>query len=329
MEERQEINAEWWAALLRAEDLDDYPAPELLSLLFDRRLRDEHLGELERQVIEVLATATSALANPKDWLHPFRPAVEFGGRRSSLPSDLDRDQSALLARLAPIIEEPSLRARVADVAWFYGDRSNVALLDLAIDDYRSAPLAEGVWFHTGKDAWQRAFELVKRRGPDGRARADEMAQRLKAEVLAGRVQDRWRIRDCAGLLRENVRLSSDDVRSIAEHLVALAADATDPPLSRGLEQEAAVWFRDHDANAMNGCIERIAHTYVAEARVAAGVNAGALAEGFFLENAISTLRTLPRRYRTDRGLEDLIAALRQRLTTSREIWDRIHDAHRF
>ncbi len=108
MEERQEINAEWWAALLRAEDLDDYPAPELLSLLFDRRLRDEHLGELERQVIEVLATATSALANPKDWLHPFRPAVEFGGRRSSLPSDLDRDQSALLARLAPIIEEPSL-----------------------------------------------------------------------------------------------------------------------------------------------------------------------------------------------------------------------------
>ena len=146
-----------------------------------------------------------------------------------------------------------------------------------------------------------------------------MAQRLKAEVLAGRVQDRWRIRDCAGLLRENVRLSSDDVRSIAEHLVALAADATDPPLSRGLEQEAAVWFRDHDANAMNGCIERIAHTYVAEARVAADANAGALAEGFFLENAISTLRTLPRRYRTDRGLEDLIAALRQRLTTSREI----------
>ena len=152
MEERQEINAEWWAALLRAEDLDDYPAPELLSLLFDRRLRDEHLGELERQVIEVLATATSALANPKDWLHPFRPAVEFGGRRSSLPSDLDRDQSALLARLAPIIEEPSLRARVADVAWFYGDRSNVALLDLAIDDYRSAPLAEGVSYHTGGEA---------------------------------------------------------------------------------------------------------------------------------------------------------------------------------
>ncbi|MGH3337983.1 MAG: DUF7380 domain-containing protein, partial [Propionibacteriaceae bacterium] len=43
-------------------------------------------------------------------------------------SSLTDEQRALLALIAPLIEQPSLRARVADVAWFYGERSRTDLV---------------------------------------------------------------------------------------------------------------------------------------------------------------------------------------------------------
>lgn len=103
-------------------------------------------------------------------------------------------------------------------------------------------------------------------------------------------------------------------------MVLAADDAADPRLSRHLEREAAAWFSESDADSMSGCIERGARTYIAEAdaRVASDPNAGALVEGHFLEKAIATLRTLPRRYRVDHGIEELIAELRERLVSSRE-----------
>jgi hypothetical protein len=71
---------------------------------------------------------------------------------------------------------------------------------------------------------------------------------------------------------------------------------------------------------MHACIERVARTYIAEAdtRLAADPNSGALVESHFLDKAIATLRTLPRRYRVEHGSEELIARLRERLGNSRE-----------
>ena len=77
----------------------------------------------------------------------------FGGtlsKRTVVPADLGADQVALLARVAPLVERDDLRARVADVAWVYGDRSDVAMLDRAIDAYRAAPLTGDVWFSVGR-----------------------------------------------------------------------------------------------------------------------------------------------------------------------------------
>jgi hypothetical protein len=87
-----------------------------------------------------------ATLNSGDWQQPFTPFMKFGGRRSILPSDLTDEQKTLVARIAPLIEQPSLRARVADVAWFYGERSKTDLVDLAIDGYTAMPLTVDVWY---------------------------------------------------------------------------------------------------------------------------------------------------------------------------------------
>ncbi|WP_443670019.1 DUF7380 domain-containing protein [Gordonia sputi] len=128
---------------------------------------------------------SSAMLNAEDWLEPFTPAMQFGGQRTVVPADMDSEQLALLARIAPLVERDDLRARVADVAWCYGDRSDIAMLDRGIDAYRAAPLTGDVWFSVGRDAWVRAFELAARRGADGQARVQEVSGALTAQILGG------------------------------------------------------------------------------------------------------------------------------------------------
>ncbi len=315
------IDPTWWACAFETEDHTEFESPLRLSVEFNRMLEEQGLSGLQRKVIEVLAAVTSPMLKPGDWLTPFTPAMQFGNRRSIVPSDLDPDQLAMLACLAPLIEQPSLRARVADIAWFYGDRSNVAMLDIAIDAYRAAPLTEPAWISGGKAAWQRAFELVKRRSSNGSDRVDEMTAALVAAVLGARITDRFFAPDCAAMLRENARLDSPTVTAVAKHLVALAAhEEAEPRLSRHLEREAAAWFRASDSDSKHACIERVARTYIAEAdlRLDSDPDSGALVESHSLEKAIETFRTLPRRYRAEHGIEELIAGLRERLDNSRE-----------
>lgn len=140
------IDPSWWEDVLAAALDDPYEPPELLSTHLEQAAADPSVTGLHELVLQVLAMVSSAMLNPEDWLEPFTPAMQFGGKRTVVPADLDADQVALLARIAPLVERDDLRARVADVAWVCGDRSDIAMLDRAIDAYRAAPLTGDVWF---------------------------------------------------------------------------------------------------------------------------------------------------------------------------------------
>ncbi len=317
------IDPSWWEDVLAAASLDDpYEPPELLSTHLERAAADPSVTGLHELALQVLAMVSSAMLNPEDWLEPFTPAMQFGGKRTVVPADLDADQVALLARIAPLVERDDLRARVADVAWVYGDRSDIAMLDRAIDAYRAAPLTGDVWFSVGKDAWVRAFALAARRGADSQARTQDMSDALKAQVLAGQVTDNFRTVGFAETLRQHGRVDASGRAEVSEALFALAAKASSvtPRLSRHLEREALAWLGGSDAAAANAATERVARTYIAEAdsRIQADPKAGALVEGHFLEKAIAVLRTMPRSYRLENGLDELIDDLRIRLRESRE-----------
>lgn len=319
--EKDDIDPEWWTSAFDATDLDEFEAPERLSVEFDRMRKEPRMGDFQREVLEVLAAATSAMLKPGDWLEPYQPAMELAdGRRSILPSDLSTERIALLARIAPLVEQQALKARVADVAWTYGDRSNLAMIDMATDAYRAAPLTDAIWFSTGKNAWQRAFDLANRLGTSGAARIAEMTEALRAEILAGTAEDGFRVPGCAQLLHENSRVDVATAAAIAEHLISLAAtEGIAPRLSRHLEREAAAWSRSSEDDP-HACVDRIARTYIAEAdaRIATDPKGGALVEGHFLEKAIAQFRTLPRSYRVDHGIEELISELRERLSDTRQ-----------
>lgn len=316
--ETDDIDPSWWAPAYDGEGVEDYEPAELLSSRL-QELAKEASDEFQKMVLEVLTRVSSAMLNPDDWLAPFSPAIQFGDRRSPVPADLTKEQVALLARIAPLVDRGDLRARVADVAWYYGDRSNVALLDMAVDAYRAAPLTGEVWFSVGNDAWRRGLELARRRGPDGRARIEEMTKALKERLLTSTVEDRFFAENLAALLRKNGRPSAQERVEVADHLGGLAADAAEehPRLSRHFERERAAWLAG-DNDTFNAATERIARTYIAEAdsRLEADPGGGAMAAGLFLEKAIATLRLLPRSYRVANGIEDLIGELRDRLQSA-------------
>jgi hypothetical protein len=317
------INPSWWEDVLAAASLNDpYEPPELLSTRFEQAAADPSVTGLHERVLQVLAMVSSAMLNAEDWLEPFTPAIQFDGKRTVVPADLVADQVALLARIAPLVERDDLRARVADVAWIHGDRSDIAMLDRAIDAYRSAPLTGDAWFSVAKDAWVRAFALAARRGADGQARVQEMSDALKAQVLAGQVTDNFRTVGFAETLRQHGRVDAAGRAEVRGALFALAAKASSvtPRLSRHLEREALAWLGGSDAAAANAANERIARTYIAEAdsRIQTDPNAGSLVEGHFLEKAVAVLRTIPRSYRLENGLDELIDDLRIRLRESRE-----------
>ncbi|MGY4769771.1 DUF7380 domain-containing protein (plasmid) [Kribbella sp. CWNU-51] len=315
-----EIDPAWWENIIGA--ARDLEQPEALATEFSARLRQNDLGELERQVIEALAVATAAMLQPDNWLEPFKPAIVWGDRRSALPSDLTPGQIATLATVAPMIQETTLRARVADVAWFYGNRGAAELLTLAIDTYRSCPLDREDWATVGEESWRRALQLAKRLGRRGSEPVQAMCSAMQEKILNATLADGYFITWVSRLLNESVRLSHDDARQMAGRLLELAAEAlsTNPRLSRYFEREASSWFgRCGEEAKAQDCVARIAETYVfaADARMAADASS-ALAAGLEIEKAISRLRGLPRSYRQAHGLERRIDELRARLHDLRQ-----------
>lgn len=110
------IDPSWWEDVLAGSVDGPYEPPELLSAHLERAAADPSVTGLHELVLQVLSMASQAMLNPDDWLEPFTPAMQLGGKRTVVPADLDTDQVALLARIAPLVERDDLRARVADVA---------------------------------------------------------------------------------------------------------------------------------------------------------------------------------------------------------------------
>lgn len=319
---KDEIDPSWWEDVLAPVPLDDPHAPIYsLSRHLSEAAEADSVAGFQRLVLETLAVVTSAMPSFENWHEPFAPAIQFGGKRSPIPADLGPDQLALLSRIAPLIERPDLRARVSDVAWFYGDRSDVAMLDRAIDAYRAASLNGDAWVIGGRESWVRALDLAARRGPDGHSQMQEMSDALRTQILASKVEDAFRPVALAEVLREHGRVGGNERAEVCAALISLAAQtsSSDPRLSRHLEREALAWLAG-DAMAAAAATERIARTYVAQAdaRIRAEPQSGALAEGHFIEKAIAVLRSIPRSYRIANGLDTLLDELRARLLEARE-----------
>ncbi|MGC5021405.1 DUF4209 domain-containing protein [Micromonospora sp. DT47] len=325
--EVESIDPSWWAPALVDENglSRGHDSPETISLNL-ARLRagvQAEAGEdsLRTRVLDVLAKAASPMLAPDNWTEPYVPAMQIGNRRSFVPDDLSEPELELLARFVPLIEEPALKARVADIAWSYGNRRNMDLLSKAVDAYRSVPLERDAWLDAGRDGWRRALELSLRRGKAGRQTVKEMTTELAEFLLAKDGSAGFMLTQISDLLREARSVDQAGARDLADHFVSLAATvAGNQRLRRAYERHACIWFsRAGETNLANECIERVAQAYIDEADERLAQDRGALVVGTFIEKAIATIRGLPRKYRSARDLDGQLQQLRDRLADIREL----------
>ncbi|QZN86220.1 DUF4209 domain-containing protein [Cellulomonas sp. C5510] len=320
------LDEAWWEPALAEDDVIDaaWRPVEVMSRHLVQHARAAPASTLQQRVLEALAVASSAMLDPENWGAPFKPMWVMDGQRSAIPADLTLEQLDLLASVLPSISHPLLRARVADVLWCFRDRSNAEWLNTAIDAYLQVPLDRNVWIRRGDDAWRRAIEIVRRRGKAERVRLVKISEALHARLLSGSIDDGFMLQDLSDMLFKVGDVDSDRREQLAKHLGGLAiaaADRGDYRFSRHIEHQVQKWLRSiDDLQGANESVERVARLYLREAdgRLANGDDGAAMAAGMFLEKAIGTFRTLPRRYRAAKGLDSLLREIRGRLAENRE-----------
>lgn len=91
----------------------------------------------EQKTLELLATVASMRLMPSSLNEPFKPIYEDFqlGRRSAIPEDLSPEELSFFEQILNDINEPFLKARLADILWLLGQPRKIDHAKLAIDAY--------------------------------------------------------------------------------------------------------------------------------------------------------------------------------------------------
>ena len=270
----------------------------------------------------LLSDACSMKLSPDSANEPFRPFPVSQNGRSPIPDDFSETDIAFFAEIIGTIDDPWLKARLADLVWLKQHPRNHQFALAAIDSYRTIPLDTETWLRDGKQCWQRAIGLAHMLG----AGADDRLAGMEASILEvfGSVtkQDGFLGFWLADLL-ESHALGSNHATTIATKLETLAREFDqDGELHRAREyfRAAADWFKVSGDNAKSYAMTvEVAEGWVKEAVVRLSSNDPShLVAATFYENAIQIYRTIPRPEREPYRVDKRIAELRARLNESGE-----------
>ena len=252
------------------------------------------------RVFGLLSEIANIHFKPEDHAEPYGPQFVINGRRSMVPSDLQGEQSATLAETAPTIQNPGLRARLADIAW-YVDRKLAPMAQQAINAYcesvETVLDGKGEFFnddrtasgHCGCRMLRRACQIAHATGWK-----DPEASRLNT-LIAAVVHDAVERQDHRGFFNAAevaLQFAIGDLVAIATDAETFAAsEAIGPHWSHDLWELAARAHRSsRDQKERERCLLGAAESYVAIADAAGGE--GMVAASFFMD-AIEALRRLP------------------------------------
>ena len=257
-------------------------------------------NEAEARVFALLVGIANIHFKPEDRAEPYGPMSVFDGKRTLIPSDLRGEPSAAIADSVPAIQNPGLRARLADIAWL-NDRRLPAMARHAIDAYcESVELVldgKGEFFdddraasgHDGCAMLRRACQVAHATGWK-----DPGAARLRSLVTAV-VRDAIDHQDHRGFSNASevaLEFGFDDPAAIAVNAETFAkSEAVDPHWSRDLwELAARAHSRARNEQERDRCLVGAAESHVTIADAAGGK--GMPAAGALMD-AIQALRRLP------------------------------------
>jgi hypothetical protein len=305
-----------WEDIIGSQQFQEALAPTETGLVgLGSRLRHLVIPQANTDVqylARLLATVASFWPRPDDFQNPYAPTIQLvDGSRSEMPGDLSEGDLEVLSLVVDLIPDLIFRSRVLDVLALHGDRKlrpqrHVAQVQALIDN--------GVAPHTlvhAREQWERGISVAVRFGAATRSELDSLVQLLVDAVENS--ADGALVVTVARVLRTH-GLAGANAASISARLLAVTG-SPNSIASRYTLEEAAMWFRRAgDTTSAEDTVFAIVQGLVAEADASMQDNGrGGLVAAVHLEDALQTLRTLPKSARERLGAGNMTANLARRI----------------
>ncbi|MCK9298039.1 MAG: DUF4209 domain-containing protein, partial [Methanoculleus sp.] len=272
------------------------------------------------KVLWLLGDACSMMLSPKSINEPFKPAIVMRGQRSVIPENLSDSDITFLSEIVDSIDDPWLKARLADLIWLRKRPRDVRFALMAIDSYRSIPIDRETWVFEGQECCERAIGLARMLKARSGDRLKEIEEAIIKTFDSTSRQDGALILNLADLLLDNT-LGLEKRPIIAQKLEALAREFDaegDLHSAREFFKASAKWFKAAGDNQKS--IEMtvaVAESFVkeAEARIDSDKPSHMIA-AISYEEAIQTYRTIPRSERPAHRVDERLKELQLHLNES-------------
>ena len=116
--------------------------------------------ELKKSLL-LLANICSPIFNSESRNDPFQPLMTSENKRSFLPIDLTKEEILYLSSIVDEDLPPILKARIADILWFYLTPKNKKHSEIAIENYISMNVCNEFFEPDIYVFWERAVMLAK------------------------------------------------------------------------------------------------------------------------------------------------------------------------
>ena len=286
------LSSQWKEIIGRAEhrECSDYHG----HLIAATSEAEKNGNKREENVCRLLGDITSFYVKSDNTKEPFGPMFVMSGKRSAIPSDLTEEQLGVLLDLLPDIDDPELRARIADVLWVRKRDYKVA--ELAITSYiESAKALED------PDEWPRTFQRIERAfrlavtlGP-GTGNLDKVVNHIESVLDKYNGEDPLYLSEkLMGLLCERELGDSVKYSKLSEKAAQRAETAHDWHRAQAYWQRKAVWdrFAKDEASRKDSLI-KAAETYVQMAEASTkGDRPSYMAASSHLTKAIESYRRI-------------------------------------
>lgn len=275
--------------------------------------------ETQAHILELLGHATSMMLTPNSLNEPFKPIFQDFqvGKRSALPEDFTSAELDYFEKILNDIDEPWLKARLADLLWLIRKPKNPDHARIAIESYISHPIDPETWHRDVNDCWERAARLTMQiRNFD---KLNEIKSQLFSafgiEYPSSKFMTLW-LAD----LMDRLSIDHDFREDIAPRLFQIGEDqknTEDFNAARSYFELAAKKYQQcgDDKGWLDSLIS-IANCFEQEADLRSdGSN---MVANSFYENAIQAYRSIPTKHRATYDVDSKIQSLRKKIAETGE-----------
>jgi tetratricopeptide (TPR) repeat protein len=272
----------------------------------------------QAEILELLSRSSSMMLTPSSLNEPFKPRYQDfqTGKRSAIPEDFTSDELDFFVTLLKDIDEPWLKARLADLLWLIKTPKKPDHARIAIDTYISHAIDSETWHKDIKSCWERAARLAMQIKDFDKL--DEIKNQLFAafgiEYPNSKFMPLW-LAD----LMDRLNIDHDFREDIATNLFRIGKNQKnigDFNAARSYFELAAKKF--HQCKDDQGWLDSlisIASCFEQEADSRTDSN---MVANSFYENAIQAYRNIPTKHRATYDIENKIQSVRKKVVTTGE-----------